>query len=493
MVGLGPGALAVLAFWPGAQAPPLVWVQGGALAGGVLLLLAASLLARQPHDEPDRGAHFARAASAGLVALPALAAALLGLSPGPRASFAAVLVLLAVALFAATRRRAPAGGLAGQLGAASGALLGGTAAILLAGGLSAALRAGEPEYDDATRNAVLDHDARTDTVALPACAPRAERVDVIAHAGAHPRLAPGGGTLWFDAQGPDGRRQIHRLARASGELACVTCDEPGNNRRPAPGPGGVLVAFDTDRHARWRHPGDTEIHLLNASTVRRGVHSRRMTWTPGPDEWPLFAPGSETLVWSRGEAGRYRLVSASLRTGHGALQLGRAGTLREGGAEWLAPLGWSPDARTLAVARGNPLGPARVDALDPGSGERVSFPAPASGAGALSFNADGGWYALATSRRASVAGLLPGRLGFVLAPLASAWDDGDPARFQGSEVRWGPTRGEARTVDLGETAGWGWPTGIALEADATGFVLGQRRTGPEGFEERLVSVKLDCS
>jgi hypothetical protein len=330
-------------------------------------------------------------------------------------------------------------------------------------------------------------------VALPACAPRAARVDVLAPAGAHPRLAPGGETLWFDAPGPDGRRQIHRLSRASGEAACATCDEPGNNRRPAPGPGGLLVAFDTDRHARWRHPGDTEIHLLNTATIGRGVQSRRLTWTPGADEWALFAPGSQTLVWSHGEAGRYRVVSASLRTGHGALQLGRAATLRDGGAEWLAPLAWSPDARTLAAARGNPLGPARVDALDPGTNEHVRFSVPASGAGALSFNADGGWYALATSRRASPAGLLPTRLGFALAPLASAWNGGDPARFQGSEVRWGPTGGEAEIVDLGESAAWGWPTGIALEDDATGFVLGQRRAGPAGFEERLLSVKLDCS
>ena len=34
---------------------------------------------------------------------------------------------------------------------------------------------------------------------------------------------------------------------------------------------------------------------------------------------------------------------------------------------------------------------------------------------------------------------------------------------------------------------------LALETDGTGFVLGQRRKGADGFEERLIAVRLDCS
>jgi len=492
VAGLAPGALAVLAFAPGPGAPSLLAVQAGALLGGGVLLLVTSLMARRPQDEPDRGAHFARAASAGLIALPALAATLLGLAPGPRVWLAATIAVLALALFLASRRRAPAGGIAGQLVAATSALVGGSLAILLVAGLLATLRTADVERDEAQRHAIFDHDAGVETVALPSCAPRAERIEVLASTGAHPRLAASGSQLWFDAPGPDGRRQIHRRMQGSGETRCLTCEEPGNNRHPAPDREGSVVLFDTDRHATWRQPANTELHLLNASAAERGVASRRITWLPGPDERPIFAPAPNTLAWSRGEAGRYRVVSSGLVSGHGSLQVGGVGTLHEAGAAWVAPLGWSPDARTLAVLRGNPLGPGEVRAHDPATGEARALASTASSAAALSFNADGGWYAVATARRAAAAGLLPDVLGFALAPaLALA---GDGLRFHdGSEVLWGPTGGEPRPVDLGESAGWGWPTGIALEADGTGFVLGQRRAGEDGFEERLVAVRLDCS
>jgi len=464
----------------------------GALCGGLVLVAVAGLLARLPHGEPDAGAHIARAASAGLVAVPALAATLLGLAPGPRVLFFAVLVLLAGAFFVAARGRAPASGLAAQAGAALGALLGGTLGIVLVAGLVASFEGEDPEVSEATRNAILDHDAGLETVAFPACAPRASRVVVLPMAGAHPRLDTQGEVLWFDTE-VGGRRQIQRRVMATGEVSCMTCEEPGNNRRPAPGPAGSLVVFDTDRYASWRRPGDTELHLLNAAAAARGIHSRRLTFSPGADERAGFAPAPTTLVWSRGEAGRYRVVSAALRSGHGSLQLGRVGTLRDGGSDWMAPLGWAPDARTLAVVRGNPLGPGEVEAVDLGSDEPVPLVGSAVGSGALSFNADGGWYALASARRAAAAGLLPGSLGFAVAPILGGLDGGDGRRFHGTRVLWGPTHGKARPVELGESADWGWPTGITLAPDGRSFVLGQRRPGPDGPEERLVAVRLDCS
>ena len=489
LAGLAPGALAVLAAAAPSKDPSWLAVQLGALAGGAALVLVASLLARRPHDEPDRGAHFARAASAGLVAWPAVGACLLGLAPGPRVLLPLVVAGLVLSFFAASRRRAPAGGFAGQLGAALVALVGGTAAVALLAGALAALRAVDVERDEAARNAVLDHDADLETVALPACAPRAARVEVLPVSGAHPRLADRGEALFFDAPGPDGRRQIHRLLRSTGEVDCLTCGEPGNNRHPAPGPEGRSVIFDTDRHASWRRPADTELQLLNVSGALRGVASRRITWSPGADERPLFAPAPSTLAWSRGAHGRYRVVSSGLVSGHGSLQVGRISTVHDGGAEWVAPLGWSPDARTLAVLRGNPLGPAGVEAVDPGTDRPVALGETASTPAALSFNADGGWYVLATARRARAAGLLPGFLGFALAPLLGS----DDLRFQGTEVLAGATGRTPRPVDLGESADWGWPTGVALEPDGRGFVLGQRREGADGPDERLLAVRLDCS
>jgi hypothetical protein len=59
-------------------------------------------------------------------------------------------------------------------------------------------------------------------------------------------------------------------------------------------------------------------------------------------------------------------------------------------------------------------------------------------------------------------------------------------------VAMGPPGTELVSVDLGELAGWGAPTGITSEPAGTGFVLGQRREGPEGVRERLVEARLDC-
>lgn len=501
LAGLAPGALGALAVAslvsPRPDEPSQAVVRAGALAGGGLLLAVAHLLDRRPQDEPDRGARFARAASIGLVAWPGVAVVLLQLGPGPVVAFTLVVAMLAVAFVLAARRRAPAGGLGAQIATAAAAVGGGAALFLLLGALLASFGAEAPVRTEANRNAVLDHDAGVETVALPSCSPRAARVEVLRGAGAHPRLDGTGERLFFDAPGPDGRRQIHRLSIATGEVACLTCGEPGNNRRPAPSTSGTMVAFDTDRHASWRRPGNTELHVVNTSGALRGVQSRRVTYHPGPDEHPTFTPVSNTLAWSRGESGRYRAVSGGLVSGHGSLQVGGVGTLRQGGAEWLAPLAWSPDARTLAFARGNPLGPARVDAFDPATDAGVALGDELVGPGGLSFNADGGWYVLASTRRASPAGLLPDALGFAMAPALGARLADDAGLFRGTRILWGPTGGAARRVDLGQTGKWGWPTGVALEADGQGFFLGQRRADPAdggaAAQERIVQVKLDCS
>lgn len=483
----------MVAFAPRPPDPSPLAVEIGAAVGGALLVLVATLLALRPQDEPDRGAHFARAASAGLVAIPAGAATWLGLAPGPRPLVVAVLLLLVTAFFAASRRRAPAGGFSGQLVAAAAALGGGAVAVLLVAGLLAAFEAPKVLPDEARERAVYDEDAKVATVALPSCEPRAARVDVLTNMGAHPRLAAGGKKLFFDAPGPGGRRQIHERDGASGEVRCLTCGEPGNNRHPAPNVDGSVVLFDSDRQASWLRPTETELHLLNVSGAGRGVASRRITYSPGPDESPIFSPAANVLVWSRGAGGAYRVVSAALVSGHGSLEVGSARTLVAGGAAWVAPLGWSPDARTLAVVRGNPLAPGRARASDPATDQAVPLGETVSSSSSLSFNRDGGWLALTTAHRADAAGLLPGALGFVLAPALAAVDGDEPSFRPLTEVFWGATGEKLRQVDLGESARWGWPTGISLEPGATGFVLGQRRAADDGIEERLIAVRLDCT
>jgi len=324
---------------------------------------------------------------------------------------------------------------------------------------------------------------------------------VLLERGAHPRFGPAGRLLWFDARGPDGRRQVHRLDRASGEVECWTCDEPGNNRRPSPSSSGHGVVFDTDRHAGSRHPTNTEVHLISAGSQKRRF-SRRLTHGPGPDDHALFDPGGGLLVWSRGHEGRYEVATAAIQSGHGGIVLGPPRVVAAGGARWIAPLAWSPDAHALAVARGHPLRPAVVTAIDFSSSDEWRLAGDLAPVGSVAFSADGAWLAAAGTRRASSLGLLPGSLGFLVGRLVALGVGAAPV-FRGSAVHTGPTDA-ARTdaarkapaslpqVELGELAGWGGSTGIGLEPGGTGFVLGQRRRGADGVEERLVEVSLEC-
>jgi hypothetical protein len=121
---------------------------------------------------------------------------------------------------------------------------------------------------------------------------------------------------------------------------------------------------------------------------------------------------------------------------------------------------------------------------------RMPDAAPGS---AISFSADGTSSALATARRAGAAGLLPGWLGFLVAPLATAFDGDGAPQLRSAGVAVGATWAEPATVALDDFAAWGEPTGVALEADARGFVLGQRRSAAGGIEERLVAVRLACA
>jgi hypothetical protein len=98
----------------------------------------------------------------------------------------------------------------------------------------------------------------------------------------------------------------------------------------------------------------------------------------------------------RRSAGRYDVVAASIRSGHGGLLLGTPGLLASGGAQWIAPVAWSPDGRMLLVARGNPFAPLAMEAVEPTRFERQLLGSDAALAG--SFDGDGGWLDFATTR-----------------------------------------------------------------------------------------------
>ena len=494
LAGLPFGALAAFALRPD---PWPLALELGAVAGGLVFLLVASLAAhRYDGGEPDRGRHVAGALSLGWLALPALGACWLGLHPRPEVWLAIAAGIVALAFQRAVRIEGPASGIAAAPGASAAAIAGGSLLALALGGAVAAFGASTPPPAEGSARYVWDIDAQVATRPLPRCAPRIASQRVLLERGAHPRLGPEGRLLWFDAPGPDGRRQVHRLDRDSGEVECWTCDEPGNNRRPAPSPSRNGLVFDTDRHASSRHPTNTEVHLISARKQERRF-SRRLTHGPGPDDHALFDPGGGLLVWSRGHEGRYAVVSATIQSGHGGIVLGTPRVVAAAGARWIAPLAWSPDAHALAVARGHPLRPAAASAIDFTDRVEWSLAGDLGPSGSVAFSADGAWVAAAGTRRASTVGLLPGSLGFLVGRLVTLRETAAPA-FRGSVVRTGGTEASRasplslESVELGALADWGGATGIGLEPEGTGFVLGQRRRGADGIEERLVEVSLDC-
>jgi hypothetical protein len=106
LAGLPVGLLGALAVRHGAWGA----LELGALAGGVALALGVWLAGRLASHDDARGAHLARASSVGLAALPASAAAWLGLAPGAGASLAVVLAALALFVIRAMRASGPVGG-----------------------------------------------------------------------------------------------------------------------------------------------------------------------------------------------------------------------------------------------------------------------------------------------------------------------------------------------------------------------------------------------
>jgi len=468
----------------------LVLVELAVAAGGLLLLGVASWIARVRDDDPDRGLHLAASACVGFAALPAAAGALFDLAPGPGAWLGALAAVLALALVRGARRHGPTRGLAGCLVAAGAAIVVGGALFVASAAVRAALGPEAPAPTESQRAAVFDLDARVATRALPRCGPGVAEARVLAVAGAHPRLGADGRFLWFDAAAPDGRRQVYRLDRERESAVCWSCDEPGNNRRPSPSLDGTGVVFDTDRFATWRDRANTELQLASAGGDGPGLGSRRLTVSPGPDEQALFGPSPSLLVWSRGEGGRFAVVSAVVRSGHGGLVLGRPAPLVEGRGALAVPLAWSPDARSLVVALGTPLRPARAESIDLATaarspvGDGVVVGAPAS------HDADGGWLALATAERARPAGLLPARLGFLVDAFVRSRPDAP--RFRGTGVRVGEPFDAGAELALGEVAAWGEPTGVAVAPDGGTLVLGQRRASADAIEERLVELRLTC-
>ena len=200
------------------------------------------------------------------------------------------------------------------------------------------------------------------------------------------------------------------------------------------------------------------------------------------------------VTWSRRVAGRYDVVAASIRSGHGGLLLGTPGVLANGGAQWIAPVAWSPDGRTLLVARGNPFAPLAMEAVDP-----TALRSPAAGQRRRargSFDGDGAWLDVRDDATAALVGRvaalarLCARAARECAARCTSRCAARPASAAARRRR--PPHAAALALPA-EVASWGEPTGVAIEPDGSGFVLGQRRGDDDGVHERLVEVQLACT
>ncbi|MGH0033219.1 MAG: hypothetical protein ACQGVC_25795 [Myxococcota bacterium] len=464
------GVLVALAC--GAQGLPALG--GAALAAGLLSWGAAAWV--------GGGARAARAAGAGWASLAAVAAALLQLPPGPAVWSAAQAVVSLVVFDDARRRGDPAERprSSGLLAAGLAWLAIGAAAVVLAA-VAGAWDEAPPEAPGSAE-AIYDLDAAVATRPLPRCADDGGEVRVLRASGARPRLAPDG-ALWFDARAGDGRRQIHRLDPATGAAVCRTCDEAGHNLRPAPGRAGVL--FETDRHAAGVHPADTDLHLLRGGATD-GEPSRRLTFGAGAHGHAVWDPAGG-VVWSRRVSG-HAVVRATIQSGHGSLALGPPTPIERGGARFVAPEAWSPDARSLVTLRGNPFAPLRATLRDPATGEERPLRDDVV-PGGVAFSADGAVLALAASTRARAAGALPAALGALLQPLA--WRlDRDGVLFRGTSLYLGERDGALRRQALPDVEAWGAPTGVSLSPDGLRVYLGQRAADGS---ERLLEIRRRCS
>lgn len=463
------GALGLLASSPSSELPQ---VGVGLVVGGTVAGLALYWLARR--KSPDRSARLVAAGTVGLGAIPALACVLLQVGPPASAWWVGAFAIWAVALVWAARGRpsgrAPSVAFVALTALVLGAVLATSASWMWARSRSRTI----PRLDEAFRLAVLDLDASVPLRPQPACRLRVRGTEVLAN-GAHPRFDPSG-ALWFDALAADGRRQIQRLS-PGGVVECLSCGEPGNNRRPAPGRFGVF--FETDRFATFLAPTNTE--LMGAGLPRRAgatLRARRLTFRSGPDERPLADPWGSGVVWTRGIRGSFEVVHAGVERGHGGVVLGERRLLGRGADRYVEAAAWSRDGRALLVSSGSGRGVRRSWLLDPGAkgaGARA-LPTLVSG----SFSADGSWLCAVAGRRE---GVLAADSGFLLAGLTP---DATPA---GDRVLLGPRGGSLLPLDLGGTLEFGRPTGVSLAPDGRALALGQRSADGR---ERIVRVALSC-
>ena len=465
-----------------------------AIGFSLLWTLLISFVAIARESDRDRGAHLAIAGSSGLVGIPGLVVAVSKHSSGA-ALVAVPIGVMAVALVYAAATRARPGSWGRQVTCGLAFLGLGTA---LAYGIAAAFAssgAEPPAFDQQRAAATYDIDATVVNRSLPKCGSQPASVGVLLDRGARPRLSEGGEGVWFDAD-VDGLRQIHHLEIASGRVNCWTCGEAGNNLRPTPMRGGGAIVFETDRYTSLWEPFNTELHAIRGAASLPEIPSGRLTRNSVPDDHAIAGAEQNRIAWSRLVDGRYSVMTARLRNTASGPALGAVESLESGGSAWLAPVAWSPTARALVIATGNPFRPLAAHSIDFAAGTVSPMAGGLAAPGAVAFSADGGWLLTARTEGYWVNapfGWFPAELGFAMAAHATRRERRGPLLAVGSPtVRLSGVGSLGVDLSLGEEGRWGAVTGLAASAEGTEFVLGQQRVSGNGLEERLLRVVLDC-
>ena len=336
----------------------------------MLLAVTSPAATRAPRSS---AAQLAGAASLGLAALPAAAGAWLGLLPGAAGIARGCARRARVRLLRAMRGPRPARGAGRQMRDRARGARGRQRSRPSRPRRARRVRQRPEPTRRARRSARRARSTSTRasrSARTSGCEPAVADARALG-SGARPFLSDGGAVVWFDAREPDGRRQVHRLERATGARRAA-----GRAASPATtgGRGSRRTASTRrlrDRSLRERafEPINWELELASALAAQPG-RSRRLTYDPGPTRYGGFAPGGGLLLlWSSGARGRYAVATRGAPHAATAGSCSRRRTRSSPAARRgsCRSRGRRTRARSSSL-RGDPLGVQEATLVDPATG-----------------------------------------------------------------------------------------------------------------------------
>lgn len=188
----------------------------------------------------------------------------------------------------------------------------------------------------------------------------------------NPAFTADGAALVFESDRAS-FRDLHRVARAGGEVARLTANEEGNYE---PSPDALGITFTSSRD------GEAEIYRANAD----GSGARRLTRSPGDDVAPRSSPDGKRVAFvsARDGVDHVYVMDAD---GANARRVGIAAADEERDHTW------SADGNELAFVARPPGGKARVLVWDAKTGAVTALSHGTTVADMPVFSPDGRWLA----------------------------------------------------------------------------------------------------